>query len=172
MQRSVRASLPRLLLFVVVASLSLAQNGSTADGLNAACASNHILVRFKPEARSLVPAASSREQLFALLARLGLPAGVELQETAMARLAREKRKTAFGAAPEELNLDHFFYLRLPPGLSVAECVRRFENHPLLEYAEPDWIGTVAETIPSDPNFADQWHHQNALQPSASMHVRG
>ena len=103
-----------------------------------------------------------------LLRHLNLPEGTELQEPALVRLRRQQRKVIAPRAPDRVDLDTFFYLRLPPGLSVTDCVRRLENHPLLEYAEPDWIGTVAETVPDDPNFTDQWHHQNSEKPSASI----
>lgn len=158
----------QLLLFTLLALLSLPQSGDSATALNAVCASNHILVRFKPETQTLLPPVDAATQGSFLIARLNLPAGAELQETPLARMARPKRQFVSSTEQERLNLDYFLYLRLPPGLSVSECLERLQNHSLLEYAEPDWIGRAAETIPGDPNFADQWHHQNAIKPSASI----
>lgn len=158
----------QLLLFALLWFLSLPQSGDSATALNAACASNHILVRFKPETQTLLPPVDASAQWSFLIARLNLPAGAELQETPLARMSRPKRKSVSSAAQQPLNLDHFFYLHLPPGLSVSECLERLQNHPLLEYAEPDWIGRAAVTVPNDPSFADQWHHQNPFKPSASI----
>jgi len=146
----------------------IATPGRAADAPGITCARDHILVRFKPEARALLPAAALPGQLTALLARLGLPAGAELNETPLARMLRQKSTAGSRPEREQVDLDRFFYLRLPPGLGVAECVRRIEIHPLIDYAEPDGIGTCAVTIPDDPNFADQWHHQNPVKPSASI----
>ena len=81
---------------------------------------------------------------------------------------RQKAGVGSRPRPEQVDLNRFFYLRLPAGLETAACVRKLENHPLLEYAEPDYIGKGAATIPTDPNFAEQWHHQNAIKPSASI----
>jgi subtilisin family serine protease len=159
-----RGQLP---LFALLWLLSLPQSGDAAV-LNAPCASNHILVQFKPEARTLLPDAPSEQRLSALLAKLDLPTGAVLQETPLARMSHPKRQPVSSTVQESLNLDYFLYLRLPPGLGVGECVRRLENHPLLEYAEPDGIVTGSLTLPTDPNFADQWHHQNPFKPSASI----
>jgi len=158
----------QLLLFAILAQLSLPQSGKSATRLNAACASNHILVRFKPETQTLLPPVDASAQSSFLIAWLNLPAGAELHETPLVRLSRSKRKSVSSTAQQPLNLDYFLYLHLPPGLSVSECLERLQNHPLLEYAEPDWIGRAAVTVPNDPNFADQWHHQNPFKPSASI----
>jgi subtilisin family serine protease len=157
-----------LVSFIAIASRSLAAGAVTASPPGGSCAAAHVLVRFKPEARARLPDGSIADQLEALGARLNLPAGAKLQETPLARMIRAKTESSSRAEPLRVDLDQFLYLRLPSAFSVAECLRRLEHHPLLEYAEPDWIGTVAETIPSDPNFADQWHHQNSLKPSASI----
>jgi subtilisin family serine protease len=156
-----------LTILIPVALLFLAQSEGAAAA-EAFCASNHILIRFKPEARALLPAAPLSAQLTALLHRLDLPPGAELHETSFARSVRRKRKADSPSAPDQVDLDRFFYLRLPQGMDAAECVRRLQNHPWLEYAEPDWIGRAAETIPDDPDFAQQWHHANPLKPSASI----
>jgi subtilisin family serine protease len=154
-------------ILIPVALLFFAQ-GQGAAAAEPFCAGNHILVRFKPEARALLPADALPGQLNALRQRLNLPEGTDLQEPALVRSLRQKRKGLSPLSPDRVDLDSFFYLRLPPGLGVTECLRKLENHPWLEYAEPDWIGRAAETIPDDPDFAQQWHHTNPLKPSASI----
>ena len=131
-------------------------------------ATNHILIQFKTEARQRLADGNLTDQLSALLRELRLPAGAELREPAMVHLQRHARKKSLSLAHERIDLNRFLYLRLPPGLGVTECLRRLEKHPLLEYTEPDWIGTIAETIPNDPSFSDQWHHQNFMKPGACI----
>lgn len=133
------------------------------------CAPGHVLACFKAEARAELNAATQEDYLLALTARLGLPAGARLIETPLAHLNRAGRRTHGRATgPTTPDPGQFLYLSLPPGLTPAECVRRLEAHPLIDYVEPDWIGTGAETIPDDPGFADQWHHRNGLTSSASI----
>ena len=159
--------LTRATLFLAV-TLLVAFSGQAAPRSNLHCASNYILVRFKPEVRTLLPDATPTHQLSKLLTQLGLPRGAELRETALARRFRQKNALNSRRRHEQIDPRHFLYLRLTPGLSVSECIRRLETHPLIEYAEPDWIGTGTTTIPADPSFIVQWHHQNFLKPSASI----
>lgn len=133
-----------------------------------ACAPNHLLIRFKPEALQQRTAITKEAQLAGLNARLGLPAGAELMETPLARLNHTKPRPHRQGDQPSLDLHPFFYLRLPPGLTPAECARRLEHHPWVDYAEPDWIGTGAETVPDDPGFGAQWHHINPQLLSASI----
>ncbi len=50
---------------------------------------------------------------------------------------------------------------------MDDAVRRLSRHALVEYAEPDGIGSGG-TVPNDPFFGSQWHHNNPSQPSASI----
>src|SRR2546428_530739 len=59
-------------------------------------------------------------------------------------------------------------LRVPPGLSAENAVARLQDHPWVEYVEPDGIGSGGTTIPNDPDFLSQWHHQNSAKPSAAI----
>jgi subtilisin family serine protease len=153
---------------ILVLILSAALSGRAAPGPELHCASNHILLRFKPTVRSLLSDVAPTNQLSTLLTRLGLPRGAELHETALARRFRPKNAPGSRRRHEPIDPRHFLYLRLTAGLTVSEAVRRLENHPLIDYAEPDWIGHGAATIPTDPNFIDQWHHRNSSKPSASI----
>jgi subtilisin family serine protease len=152
------------LWLLVLSALATPQSLSAA----AACAPNHLLIRFKPEAFQQRTATTKEAQLSGLKARLGLPAGAELTETPLARLDHAKPGLNRPGNRPSLDLHPFFYLRLPPGLTPAECARQLEHHPLVDYAEPDWIGTGAETVPDDPGFGAQWHHINPQLLSASI----
>lgn len=132
------------------------------------CAPNHLLVCFKPEAFQVVDAKTKQNPLSALLARLDLPAGAELSETPLSQMNSRKAHLSSVASLPSMDPHRFFYLRLPEGLTPHECARRLNQHPLVEYAEPDWVGTVAQTIPSDPEFEMQWHHRNSQFPNASI----
>lgn len=160
-----------MLIRIALFSLSLvlcAVSARAAAGPKAYCSTNHILVRFKPQVASLLPDAASTQQLSSMLAPLGLPRGAELRETPLARHFRSRPAAHSRRRHDPVDSRHFLYLRLPPGFTTDECIRRLEAHPLIDYAEPDWIGAAATTIPSDPNFVDQWYHQNSTQPSASL----
>ncbi len=141
---------------------------TTCVSADPACAPGHVLVGFKPEAQAELHGVTPREQLRTLIGQLGLPAGARLSETPLTYLHRDKMAAQSRGAVGPVDLNRFLYLRLPPGLTPPECVRRLEHHPLIEYVEPDWIGTGGEVIPADPGFADQWHHRNVLTPTASI----
>jgi subtilisin family serine protease len=153
-----------LMLLLAGSSSPVVAQSQRADSF----APDHILVRFKPGAAEIVRATPAIDRVSTLASRLGLPAGAALRESVMAGILRRRARESSGAGPDEPALDRFLYLQLPPGMTVAECVRRLEKHPLLEYAEPDYIGTAADTIPNDPEFAAQWHHVNPDKPAASI----
>lgn len=116
----------------------------------------HVIVKFKQA--SLAPSIDGRDQEIARLNRtLPLPRGAVLRESTWGKSKR------VGA--------EFMYLDLPPGLSVEDCLAQLKKLPEIEYAEPDGIGRGGgELIPSDIDFASQWHHKNAAKPSASSHT--
>lgn len=130
-------------------------------------ATDHVLVCLKPGVYAAASVRAGADPLSALAGRLGLPAGAELLEPPLLGLLRNPRRPAASMTREPLAATPFLYLRLPPGSSVGECLHGLEHHPLVDYAEPDYVGCTA-VVPSDPNFADQWHHQNPLKPSASI----
>lgn len=155
-------------VLLLLPALLLGGSAPAASAPRAHHSTNHILVRFKPSITALLPDTAPDNQLASALSRLGLPRGAELHESALARRFRPRVTRNGGRHHAAVEPRHFLYLRLPPGLPVEDCIRRLEAHPLIDYAEPDWIGAAAATIPTDPNFADQWHHQNTLKPSASI----
>ena len=127
-------------------------------------APSHVVVKFKPALGPQLQTIPGTNRLAALLARLRLPDGAELKEPHLATLQRQ-REPRPAAGPD---LSRFVYLHLPPELTVEQCVERLRPHPDLEYVEPDGIGSGGATIPSDPNFLNQWQHTNAVKPSATI----
>ena len=53
----------------------------------------------------------------------------------------------------------------PPGLSVAETVRRYQANPNVLYAEPDYI-VRADAIPNDTLWSQQWDMTKISAPAA------
>jgi len=97
---------------------------------------------------------------------LELPAGAVLEEPAVNQLLR-----APTGAMSQPNFDRFFYLRLPPDANAGQILSDLHQHPWVDYAEPDGVGTGGVTgsmVPNDPDFGSQWHHQNSGQPSAAI----
>ena len=134
-------------------------------------AGDHVLIKFKPGTAAHLAAVNGADPLDALVSQLNLPRGARLQEPHLNQWLRARAmKDGRRAGDADLNLGRFHYLRLPPGLTVEQCVLRLQNHPLVEYVEPDEMGTGGATIPTDPNFSAQWHHRNIAKPSASIHT--
>ena len=52
--------------------------------------------------------------------------------------------------------------KIPAELSVEEAIRRCEQSPIVEYAEPNYIYHIDE-IPNDPRFSDLWGMHNTGQ---------
>jgi len=61
---------------------------------------------------------------------------------------------------DELNT---FVLSVPPG-GVAESIFHLESCPGLRYAEPNYLAQIADTIPSDPGWRDQYGLKNIRAP--------
>jgi subtilisin family serine protease len=58
-----------------------------------------------------------------------------------------------------------YLVETPPGLSVAEAVRRYRANPNVLYAEPDYIVTAVGN-PTDPLWAQQWDMVKISAPAA------
>jgi len=86
------------------------------------------------------------------VAALGLPPGVELVETPLAAPA--------GSAGAVVDLDRRMYARVPAGMTATGLVALLRVNPAVAYAEPDYVGYAATTIPNDPEFSSQWQHRN------------
>lgn len=84
-------------------------------------------------------------------------------ETAIANLR-------IGQGAEELYVSPFNSVRrwrVPPARSVEEWVDFFDGHPLVEYAEPNFI-MQALMVPDDPGYPFQWHLENSVYGGINM----
>src|SRR5664280_1642991 len=144
---------------------------NSSQSLPVRYATDHILVKFKNGANVQLALLNSTNVLAAMLPQLGMPSGAELREPEVGRILRERLKgTGAQFSVGDLDSGRFLYLQLPASLTVEQCLRLLDRHPLLEYAEPDFIGTGGETIPNDTNFLAQWHHKNRSTYSACIHT--
>lgn len=98
-------------------------------------APDSVLVRFKP----------------------GTPSG----NKAMGRqMIRGKMLRAYSIVP---GLE---YLRIDmPGLEVEDAIRILERLPFVEYAQPNYVIFINQTIPNDATFSEQWALHNVGQAS-------
>ena len=53
-----------------------------------------------------------------------------------------------------------------PSHSLEKIKLKLQNHPLIEYVEPDYYLEATETIPDDVFFSHQWYHENLKSTSA------
>src|SRR5207249_1781320 len=60
---------------------------------------------------------------------------------------------------------NLYLVENPPGLSVAEVLRRYRSNPNVLYAEPDYVVTAVAT-PTDPMWAQQWDMTRIAAPAA------
>ena len=125
------------------------------------CVSNHVLIQFKSEERARIARLAGPNELPALLSKLGLPAGAQLELTQFEKL--QKQSTGWPAtesAAADSMANHHMYLRLPVGADVSETIRKLQSNSLVEYAEADSLVRAQTTFPTDPNFSSQWFHYN------------
>ncbi len=87
--------------------------------------------------------------------------GTPSDNKAMGRqMVKGKKVHAYSIVP---GLEH---LRIGiPGLEVEEAIRILERLPFVEYAEPNYIISINQTIPDDVNFSEQWALHNTGQSS-------
>ncbi len=132
-------------------------------------ASDRILIGLKdnPELRSSSASGQS------LPDQLGLPAGVRITAGGTAGRLVQKQNEPF-SQNENLPKPPFHIVHLDGLLPVQEALSRLHSHPLLEYAEPDYIGSGggAPVEPADPDYDRQWHHRTIESPDAWSMTRG
>ena len=61
--------------------------------------------------------------------------------------------------------DGLFLVPLPPGLPVAEAVRRYAGHPDVLFAEPDYTASLS-LEPNDERWSEQWNMVRIAAPAA------
>jgi hypothetical protein len=143
----------------------------TPEDVAAGHATRHVLVKFNVGLGERLLKAQATDPLKMLASALALPETSRLEEPPVSRLMRRRRADrGFAAVESAVELGGFFYLHLPVGMQVGECLRTLKSHPLLEYAEPDRVGRAFRTIPNDFYFRSQWHHSNQVSASFTRAV--
>lgn len=126
-------------------------------------ATSHILVRFSPAVspreNGKLPMVGSGPQPIdnGLIDAANRTWGVTECETLFSRPPRH-----VGLA-DKYGLSRTFRLIVPPGTDVMTMVAQYANLPGVELAELDGIGGVAQQIPNDPKFPEQWGLHNTGQ---------
>ncbi len=52
-----------------------------------------------------------------------------------------------------------YVVRVPEGMEDEAFARELWATGWFEYVQPDWIVYPVNTVPNDPNYGNQWHHQ-------------
>ncbi|MBC7362390.1 MAG: S8 family serine peptidase [Candidatus Aminicenantes bacterium] len=58
---------------------------------------------------------------------------------------------------------YLIHLRLPSSIPTEKAIEILKNNPNVEYAEPNYVYKIMETIPNDPYFPLQWALRNTGQ---------
>lgn len=149
-------------LLIILASSLFVSGADFKAGADHAL--DHVIVKFKSGAADALQATSRSGGMDELLKALNLPDGVELREPAVMELLPDSRMLQ---PSTEIDLNRFFYLHVPSTFPVENCVQHVGQHPWVEYAELDGVGSGG-AIPNDTYFSSQWHHQNLVTTSASI----
>jgi thermitase len=143
---------------IIMALISTAALVARADLTPAELAAgrslDHVLVQFHTGAlaRAGLPARALKTTQ---VDQLGLPAGARLEESGFARWQRAQA----GKASDTLDAERWLYCHRPATQSVDQLLAALKANPLVDYAEPDFVGTGG-VAPNDPSFGAQWHHRN------------
>lgn len=105
------------------------------------------------------PAKRSRAALLQGLSALNRELGVTRMHPAVEFQLAGASKAA--AALAESGIDRIFCLHLPESTSLEKIIRRYASHPLVEYAEPNYVMST-QVIPNDTRFAEQWALDNRI----------
>ena len=143
-----------LCLTVFVAAAQARRCSADSSEVMRGIAEDRIIVKFRKDA--VLAALGDRDRVPPDLPRtwLRLPEGTAIEEPAIIGLDRQARHGQKKGMASDLA--HFFYIRLPRGLSPQQAAAALKGHPWVEYAEPDHVGTIAGA-PADPSYSSQWH---------------
>ncbi len=144
-------------------------------------ASHRLIIRFKPIAAAVSHGAvkdrgerKARGEIVALDREP--PAGFSPGLRAAWRQWRVRDLHAFhqgnfkhAAVASQLGLDRTFVLEVPPGTDIAGMIQSMSAFGgEVEWVEPDGIGAVAEFIPNDTSFPDQYNLRNTGQSGGTL----
>ena len=167
-----RLILPTLLLAYPMQAATDIRNRGDLEQVNGQYRHNdRILIRWKADAR--IQGRPARTCTPAeLCSTLGLPAGVTVKNNPAADILREQAGSQGKPGENGLHFDSFQILRLNDRVCVSKALDTLSDHPLLEYAEADGIGTGGGFVPDDPGFDLQWHHEKIGSTNAWIHGSG
>lgn len=147
-------TVPLLLAASAVLSARAAAAEITPHERAAGRSLDHVLVQFHTGALARVGFAA-RAVTATQVEQLGLPAGARLEASGFAQWRRARD----GKAADELDLDGWLYCHRPATQTVDQLLAALQAHPLVDYAEPGYVG-AGGVVPTDPSFGAQWHHLN------------
>ena len=146
-----------ILSLILLAHAASGTDTTTYKG--APCAANHVVIKVHAPAPTKSGGAVSVLSADYLHSALGLPPAVYITNN---QFVEQCGTCAAG----QLSAERHLIVQLNGALSVDEALARLENHPLLEYAEPDYVGTGGATVPNDTYYGSQWGHVNIESPNA------
>lgn len=85
---------------------------------------------------------------------------VKFKKGTFSKNANTLHSTLKTSKKRELPKLRLHHLKLPKRMSVDEAVRKYEQDPIVEYAEPNYIVHALATTPSDPSFNLLWGLNN------------
>ena len=159
------------LCFILLVCSALGEQKFRTTRINGfECAADKLIIKIDKNAFDKKQSSFSSLSCAGLAVDLGLPAGVVIENNAFSRLM--KRRSGLHKNIDHLDAGSHQILKLNGKLSIEQALVLLKDHPLLEYAEPDYIGYVGATIPTDPDYSDQWHHTKIDSPHAWDFTQG
>lgn len=162
-----RSVLTTLVLLGIAAPAFAADDGRGADAFGGpdqfgGYATTHILVKLADgvEPRDLTGATPSVDggAIDALLAAWSITRIEPLYSTGFAN----------PELAQKLGMSRTYRFHAPAGSDTPTMATAFSKAPGVERAEVDGIGGIAETVPNDPSFAQQWALRDLTPPTADI----
>ncbi|PMP95814.1 MAG: hypothetical protein C0168_04565, partial [Candidatus Aminicenantes bacterium] len=147
-----KAFLVRGLGLLIIVSLFLFKSPTRSqETISQEYVPNEVLVKFKPKAGKQLAIAA----LDVLKPRVINYLGKELDFSDWDPEIRAK--SSFLGDP------YLVHLRVPESIGTEKAISILKNNPNVEYAEPNYIYKIMETIPNDPYFPKLWSLKNTGQ---------
>ena len=151
--------------FILLVCSALGEQNFRTTRINGfECAADRLIIKIDKNAFDKKQSSFSSLTCAGLAVDLGLPADVVIENNAFSRLM--KRRNGLRKNIDHLDAGSHQILKLNGQLSIEQALVLLKDHPLLEYAEPDYIGYGGATIPTAPDYSYQWHHQKIQSSNA------
>jgi subtilisin family serine protease len=128
-----------------------------------------LLVKLKPDVMLVAPKGraptSAAESLNAIFQTQGVTEAVRVFPSAR-KPPLDATKQANGVERPVPDLTRWYKLALPKDADVRKAVAAFAADPDVEHAEPNYIYHTRDTIPDDPDYAQQWALEKIQAPAA------